>query len=103
MREAAGVTIDPSDILAIHLILGAQEKTRPVIAKFKNLEVKIKIIKNRSKKEVKKRRFLRFYHIMQMDSKLLRELKENRSIVHGTTMKKSSDWTKKEVVLSLTY
>lgn len=72
MREAAGVTIDPSDILEIHRIPGAQGKTRPVIAKFRNLEVKVKIIKNRSKEEVKKR-FLMFDHITQMNSELLRK------------------------------
>lgn len=79
MREAAGVTIDPSDILEIHRIPGAQGKTRPVIAKFRNLEVKVKIIKNRSKEEVKKR-FLMFDHITQMNSELLRELKNDDRI-----------------------
>lgn len=42
------------DIMGIHKIPAAQGKTRPVIAKFKNLEVKVKIMKNRSKDEVKK-------------------------------------------------
>lgn len=76
---AAGVTIDPSDILAIFKIPDALGKTRPYIAKFMILEVKMKIIKNKSKEEVKKR-FLMFDHITQINSELLRELKNDDRI-----------------------
>lgn len=79
MKEAAKVTIDPADILAIHRIPGAKGKIRPVIAKFKNSESKITVIRNRSKEEVKKR-FKMFDHITQMNSQLLRDLNNDEKI-----------------------
>lgn len=49
MNQAAGVTIEPNDILEIHSIQGEQGRIRPVIAKLRNSDSKIKIIKHRSK------------------------------------------------------
>lgn len=48
MKQTAGETINPSDILQIYHILGEQGRIRPVIAP------KIKIFKHRSKNDVKK-------------------------------------------------
>lgn len=79
MRETVNLTIDPTDILAIHRIPGTQGKSRPVIAKFKDADTKIKVIRNRSKEEVKKR-FVMFDHLTQMNSQLLRELNNNERI-----------------------
>lgn len=79
MKDTAGVTIDPSDILAIiinHRIPRGEGKTRPDIAKFKNSEAKFKVIQNRPKEE-KKKLFLMFDHLMQMNLQLLRELNSN--------------------------
>ena len=53
MKETVNLTINPADILAIHRIPGTQGKTRPVIAKFNDADTKIKVIRNRSKEEVK--------------------------------------------------
>lgn len=62
MKETVGVIIDPADILEIHRIPGKHGKIRPVIAKFKNTEAKVNLIKHRSKQEVKKN-FIMFDHI----------------------------------------
>lgn len=76
MRGAAGVTTDPSDIhvLALHRIPVAQGKTMPVSVKFKNSGVTVKIIKKGEK------RCFMFDHITQMNSTLLRELKNGERI-----------------------
>ena len=79
MKETAGVIIDPSDILEIHRIPGEQGKIRPVIAKFKNTETKVKVIKHRSKAEVKKN-FIMFDHITQQNSQLIRQLNKDQRI-----------------------
>lgn len=42
MKQAAGVTIEPSDILEIHRIPGQQRRIRPVIVKLRNSDSKIK-------------------------------------------------------------
>lgn len=79
MKETVNVTIDRTDILAIHRVPGAQGKSRPVIAKFKDSETKVRVIRNRSKEEVKKR-FMMFDHLTQMNSQLLRELNNDSRI-----------------------
>jgi hypothetical protein len=79
MRETVNVTIEPMDILAIHRIPGAQGKSRPVIAKFRDSDSKVRVIRNRSKGEVKKH-FLMFDHLTQMNSQLLRELNNDARI-----------------------
>jgi cytoplasmic iron level regulating protein YaaA (DUF328/UPF0246 family) len=50
-----------------------------VIAKFKNSESKIAVIRNRSKEEVKKH-FMMFDHLTQRNSQLLRDLNNNEKI-----------------------
>lgn len=43
MKQTAGVTIEPSDILEIHRIPEEQGRISPVIAKLRNSDSKIKI------------------------------------------------------------
>ena len=79
MKNAAKVDIDPTDILDIHRIPGAEGKSRPVIAKFKNAESKFKVIRHRSREAVKKH-FAMFDHLTQMNSQLLRDLNKDEKI-----------------------
>lgn len=66
--------LDPSDVLAIHRIPGGDGKgPRPVIAKFRNTEVKIAVIKNRSNDKLKKC-FTMHDHLTYFNAKLLRNL-----------------------------
>ena len=69
------------DILAIYRILTGSKngKPRPVIAKFKDTDTKIKIIRNRSNEIVKKHSIM-FDHITPMNAQLLRDLKGNKRI-----------------------
>ena len=79
--KTAGVTTDPTDILAIHRIpAGSKDgKPRPVIAKFKDTDTKIKIIRNRSK-EIVKKHFIMYDHITPMNAQLLRDLNSDQRI-----------------------
>ena len=79
--KAAGVTTDPTDILAIHRIpAGSKDgKLTPVIAKFKDTDTNIRIIRNRSK-EIVKKHFIIFDHITPMNAKLLRDLNGDQRI-----------------------
>lgn len=53
LKEKAGVVLDPNDVLEIHrLPKGNRGGINPVIAKLKSTEVKVKVIKNRSKKKL---------------------------------------------------
>ena len=79
MKQAANVNINPADILAIHRIPGAKGKIRPVIAKFKNAETKINVIRHRSKEDVKQH-FMMFDHLTQRNAQLLRDLNNNEKI-----------------------
>lgn len=79
MKDTVGVIIDPADILEIHRIPGERGKIRPVIAKFKNTEAKVNLIKHRSNQEVKKN-FIMFDHITQQNSQLLRRLNDDQRI-----------------------
>lgn len=80
MKQAAGVTIEPSDILEIHRIPGQQGRIRPVIAKLRNSDSKIKKnLKKRSKQGVKKH-FIMYDHITDQNAELLRQLKQDERI-----------------------
>lgn len=74
LKEAVKMDLDPSDVLAIHRIPGGDGKgPRPVIAKFRNTEVKIAVIKNRSNDKLKKC-FTMHDHLTYFNAKLLRNL-----------------------------
>lgn len=80
LKEKAGVALDPNDVLEIHrLPQGNRGGIRPVIAKFKSTEVKVKVIKNRSKEEIKKC-FTMYDHITPMNAKLIHDLNKNPQI-----------------------
>lgn len=73
LKEAVKMDLDPSDVLAIHRIPGDGKGPRPVIAKFRNTEIKIAVIKNRSNDKLKKI-FTMHDHLTQFNAKLLRNL-----------------------------
>ena len=80
LKETVNVDLDAADILDIHRVPGGETRgSRPVIAKFRNTEVKIKVIKNRSKEEIKKR-FLMHDHLTQMNAQLIRDLNRDDRI-----------------------
>lgn len=79
MNQAAGVTIEPNDILEIHRIPGEQGRIRPVIAKLRNSDSKIKIIKHRSKDGVKKHLTI-YDHITHQNAELLRQLNKDKRL-----------------------
>uniref|UniRef100_K1PTC4 Uncharacterized protein n=1 Tax=Magallana gigas TaxID=29159 RepID=K1PTC4_MAGGI len=69
-------TTGPSDILKINRIPGEQGRIRPVIAKLRNSDSKIKIIKHRSKDGVKSH-FKMYDHITHQNAELLRQLNKD--------------------------
>lgn len=80
LKEKAGVVLDPNEVLEIHrLPQGNRGGIRPVIAKFKSTEVKVKVIKNRSKEEIRKC-FTMYDHITPMNAKLIHDLNNNPQI-----------------------
>lgn len=79
MKQTTGVTVEPSDILEIHRIPGEQGRIRPVIAKLRNSDSKIKIIKHRSKDGVKSH-FKMYDHITHQNAELLRQLNKDERI-----------------------
>ena len=79
IKKTAGVIIELSDILQIQGIPEEQGKIRPIIANLKNTETKVKIIKHRSKAEVKKKS-ITFDHITQQNSQLIRQLNKDQRL-----------------------
>ena len=80
LRESVSIELAPADILAIHRIPGrARDGPRPVIAKFRDPETKVRIIKKRSQEKLKKH-FAMYDHITAMNSKLIRDLNEDSRI-----------------------
>ena len=80
LHESVSIELAPADILAIHRIPGrARDGPRPVIAKFRDPETKVRIIKKRSQENLKKH-FVMYDHITAMNSKLIRDLNEDSKI-----------------------
>lgn len=74
LKETVNIDLDASDVLAIHRVPGGNRGgPRPVIAKFRDTDTKIKVIKNRSKDEIKKR-FVMHDHLTQMNAQLIKTL-----------------------------
>lgn len=68
LKETVNIDLDASDVLAIHRVPGGNRgRPRPVIAKFRDTDTKIRVIKNRSKDEIKKR-FVMHDHLTQMNA-----------------------------------
>lgn len=80
LKEKSGVVLDLNDVLEIHrLPQGNRGGIKLVIAKFKSTEVKVKVIKNRSKEEIKNN-FTMYDHITPMNAKLIHDLNKNPQI-----------------------
>ncbi|XP_062599015.1 uncharacterized protein LOC134260484 [Saccostrea cucullata] len=81
LKETVNVDLQPTDILAIHRVPGSGGNVgpRPVIAKFRNTETKVMVIKNRSNAELKKR-FVMHDHVTPMNAKLIKDLNEDERI-----------------------
>ena len=80
LKETVNLELPSTDILAIHRIPGrTRDRPRPVIAKFRDPETKIKIIKKRSQ-EALKRHFIMYDHITAMNSKLIHDLNDDTRI-----------------------
>lgn len=80
LKNAINLDLDPTDILEIHRIPnGNQRGPRPVIAKFRNSESKLKIIRNRSNSEIKKM-FTMHDHLTPANAKLIRDLNNDERI-----------------------
>ena len=80
LKASANVELEPVDILAIHRVPGGmKDGPRPVIAKFRDPETKIRVIKNRSQEKIKKH-FIMHDHITPMNAKLIRDLNEDSRI-----------------------
>lgn len=80
IMKTAGITFYPLGILAIHRIPGSKDgKPYLVIAKFKDMDTKVRLIRNRSKEQMKGH-FIMFDHITPMNAQLLRELNGDERI-----------------------
>ena len=80
LKNSVDLDLDPNDVLEIHRIpSGHQNGPRPVIAKFRNSDSKIKVIRNRSKSELKKV-FLMYDHLTPLNTTLLRDLNNDARI-----------------------
>ncbi|XP_078314714.1 uncharacterized protein LOC144619735 [Crassostrea virginica] len=80
LRTTVGLDLDPTDILEIHRIPGgAQKGPRPVIAKFRNSETKIKIIRKRQNDQLKKH-FHMHDHLTTMNGRLIYDLNKDERI-----------------------
>ena len=80
LKSTVDLDINPDDILAIHRIpWGDQRGPKPVIAKFKNTETKVKVIRKRQEKQLKKH-FSMYDHLTPLNAQLLLDLNEDERI-----------------------
>lgn len=80
LKSTINIDLAPADVIAIHRVPGgARDGPRPVIAKFRDTETKVKVIKNRSQDKLKKH-FIMFDHLTPMNAKLMRDLKDDPRI-----------------------
>lgn len=96
LKEKVCVVLDPNDVLDFYRLLQLNRgEIRPVIAKFKSTEVKVKGIKNRPKEEIRKR-FTIYDHITPMNAKRTHDLNQNQQIYSAWIDNgKYSPWIKK--------
>ena len=67
LKLTVDLDINPDDILAIHRTPGGDQRgPRPVIAKFKNTETKVKVIRKRQDEQLKKH-FSMYDHLTPQD------------------------------------
>lgn len=77
LKDKVNKVLDPSDVIAIHrLPQGNRGGTRPVNAKFRSTEVKVKVIKHRSKEKLRKC-FVMYDHINPLNAKLIYDLNQD--------------------------
>lgn len=81
LKSTVGIELDPHDVVEIHRIPGggAQNGPRPVIAKFRNSETKIKVIRKRQDAQLKKHFFMHD-HLTAMNGHLIRDLNNDDRI-----------------------
>lgn len=81
LKSTVGIELDPHDVLEIHRIPGggAQNGPRPVIAKFRNSETKIRVIRKRQDAQLKKHFFMHD-HLTTMNGHLIRDLNNDDRI-----------------------
>lgn len=82
LKETVNIDLDASDVLAIHRVPGGNRGgPRPVIAKFRDTDTKIRVIKNRYKDVITcKKRFVMHDHLTQMNAQLFKTLNRDERI-----------------------
>ena len=80
LKSTVDLDINPDDILAIHRILGRDQRgPKPVIAKFKITETKVKVIRKRQDEQLEKH-FSKYDHLTPLNAQLLRDLNQDKRI-----------------------